>query len=90
MRLRVPHVTLRHLPRVDDLVKRTAGPLGVLDSLGEVADDREHAAAREAKARRLMLTHLWPTIDPLASAAEAAEQYGDTVSLAAPHQVTHI
>jgi ribonuclease BN (tRNA processing enzyme) len=48
------------------------------------------AAAREAKARRLMLTHLWPTLDPLASAAEAAEQYGDAVMLAAPHLVTHI
>jgi hypothetical protein len=37
-----------------------------------------------------MLTHIWPTLDPLASAAEASETFGDTVTLAAPHAVTHI
>ena len=47
-------------------------------------------AAREAKARRLMLTHLWPTIDPVASVEEGSEAFGHAVSLAAPHLVTHI
>ena len=42
-------------------------------------------AAREAKARRLMLTHLWPTLDPVASVEEASEAFGDAVTLAAPH-----
>ena len=46
--------------------------------------------AREAKARRLMITHLWPTIDPLASVEEASEAFGREVSLAAPHLSTHI
>jgi ribonuclease BN (tRNA processing enzyme) len=44
------------------------------------------AAARAAGARRLVITHLWPTLDPVASLAEASEAYGDAVSLAAPHQ----
>lgn len=47
-------------------------------------------AAREAKARRLMLTHLWPTVDPVASVEEGSEAFGHAVSLAAPHLVTHI
>ena len=46
--------------------------------------------AREAKARRLMLTHLWPTLDPVASVEEGSEAFGHAVSLAAPHLVTHI
>jgi ribonuclease BN (tRNA processing enzyme) len=41
--------------------------------------------AREAQARRLVLTHLWPTLDPAASATEAAEAFGASVALAAPH-----
>jgi ribonuclease BN (tRNA processing enzyme) len=47
-------------------------------------------AARAAKARRLMLTHLWPTLDPVASVEEGSEAFGRAVSLAAPHLVTHI
>jgi ribonuclease BN (tRNA processing enzyme) len=46
--------------------------------------------ARAAKARRLMLTHLWPTIDPVASVEEGSEAFGKAVTLAAPHLVTHI
>lgn len=46
-------------------------------------------AARAARAKRLMLTHLWPTIDPVASVEEASEAFGKTVTLAAPHLVTH-
>ena len=46
--------------------------------------------AREAKARRVMLTHLWPTLDPVASVEEGSEAFGRAVSLAAPHLVTHI
>jgi ribonuclease BN (tRNA processing enzyme) len=47
-------------------------------------------AARAAQARRLMLTHLWPTIDPVASVEEGSEAFGHAVTLAAPHLVTHI
>ncbi len=47
-------------------------------------------AAREAKARRLMLTHLWPTLDPVASVEEGSEAFGRAVTLASPHLVTRL
>lgn len=43
-------------------------------------------AAREAAAHRLVLTHLWPGLDPGASAVEGSEAFGEAVTLAAPHQ----
>ena len=46
--------------------------------------------ARAAQARRLMLTHLWPTVDPVASVEEGNEAFGHAIVLAAPHLVTHI
>ena len=46
--------------------------------------------AREARARRLMLTHLWPRIDPLRSVEEGSEAFGEAVTLAAPHLVTQV
>jgi ribonuclease BN (tRNA processing enzyme) len=46
--------------------------------------------ARAAGARRLMITHLWPTIDPARSVAEASEAFGDEVLLAAPHLQLHV
>jgi ribonuclease BN (tRNA processing enzyme) len=48
------------------------------------------AAAREAGARRLMLTHLWPRLDPYDVVAEGSDAYGEAVTLAAPHVVTRI
>lgn len=47
-------------------------------------------AARGAGARRLVVTHLWPALDPVASVAEASEAFGDAVTLAAPHLTTRI
>ncbi len=44
------------------------------------------AAARAAGARRLVLTHIWPGLDPAASAVEGSEAFGEDVILAAPHQ----
>ena len=43
--------------------------------------------ARTAGAKRLMITHVWPTFDPNAIAAEAATTYGGTVEVAA-HNVS--
>lgn len=37
---------------------------------------------RQAEVRRLMLTHIWPTLDPARSVAEAEEVFGRPVSLA--------
>jgi ribonuclease BN (tRNA processing enzyme) len=45
-------------------------------------------AAREARARRLILTHLWPLNDPDAVAKEGAEAYGGAVTLATPNLST--
>jgi len=47
-------------------------------------------AARASGARRLMLTHLWPGLDPTASVVEGSEAFGREVLLAAPHQRTRI
>src|SRR5262249_44336835 len=47
-------------------------------------------AAREAKAQRLVLTHLWPQVDPEVSVAEGSEAFGEAVTLAVPHLVTEI
>jgi ribonuclease BN (tRNA processing enzyme) len=46
--------------------------------------------AREAGALRLMLTHLWPRLDPHEVVEEGSEAYGESVTLAAPHLVTNI
>lgn len=48
------------------------------------------SGAREARARRLMLTHLWPRLDPIASVEEGSEAFGEPVTLAAPHLVTRV
>jgi ribonuclease BN (tRNA processing enzyme) len=47
-------------------------------------------AAREANAQRLMLTHLWPLLDPAAVAEEGAEAFGGAVTLASTGLVTTI
>ncbi|HEX6312907.1 MAG TPA: MBL fold metallo-hydrolase [Acidimicrobiia bacterium] len=46
--------------------------------------------AREAGARRLVLTHLWPELDPVVSVAEGSEAFGEPVTLAAPHLVARV
>jgi len=47
-------------------------------------------AAREARAQRLVLTHVWPQVDPEASLAEGSEAFGEPVTLAVPHLITEI
>lgn len=47
-------------------------------------------AARDAGARRLMLTHLWPRLDPHRVVDEGSDAFGEPVVLAAPHLVTRI
>jgi ribonuclease BN (tRNA processing enzyme) len=48
------------------------------------------AAARAADAKRLVLTHLWPRVDPARALEEGADAYGDSVTLAAPHMITTV
>ena len=40
-------------------------------------------AAREAGAERLVLTHLWPQVDPTAAVEEGSDAFGAAVMLAA-------
>ncbi len=37
-----------------------------------------------------MLTHLWPTIDPIASVEEGSEAFGKAVVLASPHLIARL
>ena len=46
------------------------------------------AAARAAQARRLMITHVWPTLDPEEVQREASAAFGADVLLATPHVTT--
>ncbi|MDH5372121.1 MAG: MBL fold metallo-hydrolase [Acidimicrobiia bacterium] len=46
--------------------------------------------ARAVAADRLMLTHIWPTLDPSRSVAEAEEVFGRAVTLAVPGVCTKI
>ena len=41
--------------------------------------------AREAEARRLMITHIWPLLDPAISVCQSSEAFGQPVLLARPH-----
>jgi ribonuclease BN (tRNA processing enzyme) len=47
-------------------------------------------AARDAGARRLMLTHLWPRNDPHLAVEEGSDAFGEAVVLAAPHLLTRV
>lgn len=46
--------------------------------------------ARQANARRLMITHLWPTLDPKRSLLEAEATFGREVELAVPGLGTRV
>jgi ribonuclease BN (tRNA processing enzyme) len=48
------------------------------------------ASARKAGAARLVLTHIWPTIDKERSRAEAVDAYGGPVQLATVNETYEI
>ncbi|HVW33236.1 MAG TPA: MBL fold metallo-hydrolase, partial [Acidimicrobiia bacterium] len=66
----------------------TAGPAGAERIHLSAAQAGERA--RAAAAGALMLTHLWPGLDPTRSVVEGSEAFGREVLLAAPHQTTRI
>ncbi len=53
---------------------------------GHLSARQAGEAARAAGAKRLVLTHVWPGLDPAASAVEGSEAFGREVTMAAPHQ----
>lgn len=46
--------------------------------------------ARRAGARRLVLTHIWPMLDPERSGEEAAEAFGEEIGLAAQGTILEV
>lgn len=57
---------------------------------GHLSGRQAGALARAAGARRLVLTHLWPVIDPQAVRAEAEGAYGGPVDLARMHETYEV
>ncbi|MGH9155133.1 MAG: MBL fold metallo-hydrolase [Acidimicrobiales bacterium] len=53
---------------------------------GHLSAAQAGAMARRAGAGRLLLTHLWPTVDPARAVAEAEAAYGAPVTLATMHE----
>jgi ribonuclease BN (tRNA processing enzyme) len=52
------------------------------DSLQHLSARQAGAMARQAGVPRLMITHLWPTVDPEQAVAEASAAFGSPVMLA--------
>ena len=52
-------------------------------SLQHLSARQAGTSAREARAGRVVLTHLWPTVDPAKIQAEGADAFGAPVELAA-------
>jgi len=57
---------------------------------GHLSAAQAGTMARAAGVGRLVLTHLWPTVDPARSMAEAAAAYGAPVTVAAEHDVIEV
>lgn len=57
---------------------------------GHLTASQAGSMARAAGARRLLLTHLWPTIDRSQSRAEATESFGAPVALAVTNEEYHL
>ena len=57
---------------------------------GHLSARQAGALARSAGARRLMLTHIWPVVDPESSRGEAADAYGGPVDLARLHETYEV
>jgi ribonuclease BN (tRNA processing enzyme) len=72
-------------PRADLVLSEATYQHGDIRSPLHISSRQAGENARAAAARRLMLTHLWPTLDPAVSAAEGSEAFGSEITLAAPN-----
>ena len=60
------------------------------DTVQHLSGRQAGLTAKAAGAKRLMITHVWPTYDPNAIAAEAATTYGGAVEVAVLHESTGV
>jgi ribonuclease BN (tRNA processing enzyme) len=77
-------------PGADLVVSEATYQVGHTGAAWHLTAQDAGRAAREAKAERLMLTHVWPALDPVISVEEGSEAFGDAVILAAPHMVSMV
>ena len=50
--------------------------------LQHLTAEQAGTSAREARAEKLVITHLWPTVDPQQSQRDAAAAFGHDVAVA--------
>jgi ribonuclease BN (tRNA processing enzyme) len=73
-------------PGADLLVSEASYQRGGKHPAGLHLDAHEAGElARQARARRLMITHIWPLLDPALSVCQSTETFGGPVLLATPH-----
>jgi ribonuclease BN (tRNA processing enzyme) len=73
-------------PGLDLALCEAAVPASEEGSLQHLSARQAGRTAAAAGASRLLLTHLWPTLDPAASRAEGAEAFGGEVAVAAVNE----
>ena len=71
---------------VDLVLSEATYPADREGTAGHLSGRQAGGLARAAGARRLVLTHLWPVVDPEAVRAEAEGAYGGPVDLARLHE----
>ena len=82
-----PSADLVELARATDLLVAEATYVDAVpgDSLGFLSSARDAGRqATDARASRLLLTHLWPGTDPLAAERSARSQFSGSVAVARP------
>ncbi len=73
-------------PGADLVVSEASYQRGVAHPKGMHLDAHEAGElARGAQARRLLITHIWPLLDPAVSVCQSTEAFGAPVLLARPH-----
>lgn len=74
-------------PGLDAVFSEATVPLILEGRMQHLSARQAGASAREAGAGRLVLTHLWPTLNPEESKAEGSEAFGTEVDVATVDRV---